>query len=495
MMPRLPRSAVHKAAIPLFMTLLAIFLAACVPQEDTTIAGNQQNDGGISGTGYSSGPVDGFGSIYVNGIRYATGDATLYIDGAKSNRDEREALGVGMVVTVTGNRDAQGDSGTAETVRYRPLLRGPVADISLDVDGLGSLTVLGRTVIIDRGTVFADRTGKGLIGPEAITTEQAVEVSGYPEGNDFRATRLAVLNDDGAIAVSGSVETATADTVTLQSETEVRYGTGTDLTDLPAAPEDWSGRVVHIRGNHSNGGLQADAITGLTGLGLELPADEDGEVEATGRVTSNWDESTASFGFNGARVTLTDRTEFEDSRKPADLKTSERIELEAEYRDGTLTAEEIEFLEEPTETAFEGALEAVGSVDPNGRVTHLTLFGVEMAVTPRTRLDLDDEGGALTAGDCVEVLLRPASNQPDGEGALALQLEREDDEGCEAEIEGTVTVVQNGGDTVVIAGVTVDLSGTGTSASVGDRLEVEGSWEGNTFQASEVEREDEEDDD
>ena len=493
MMPRLPRSAVHKAAIPLFMTLLAIFVAACVPQDDTTIAGNEQNDGGISGTGYSSGPVDGFGSIYVNGIRYATGDATLYIDGAKSNRDEREALGVGMVVTVTGNRDAQGDSGTAETVRYRPLLRGPVADISLDIDGLGTLTVLGRTVIIDRGTVFADRTGKGLIGPEAITTEQAVEVSGYPEGNDFRATRLAVLNDDGAIAVSGSVETATADTVTLQSGTEVRYGTGTDLTDLPAAPEDWSGRVVHIRGNHSNGGLRANSITGLTGLGLELPADEDGEVEATGRITAR-DEVADTFGFNGATVHLTSATEFEEGSRDA-LTVGRRVELEAEYRDGTLTAEEIEFLEEPTETAFEGALEAVGSVDPNGRVTHLTLFGVEMAVTPRTRLDLDDEGGALTAGDCVEVLLRPASNQPDGEGALALQLEREDDEGCGAEIEGTVTVVQNGGDTVVIAGVTVDLSGTGTSASVGDRLEVEGSWEGNTFQASEVEREDEEDDD
>lgn len=494
-MPRLPRSAVHGAAIPLFMTLLATGLAACVPQDDTTIAGNEQNDGGISGTGYSSGPVDGFGSIYVNGIRYATADATLYIDGEEWTGDEREVLGVGMVVTVTGSRDTAAGTGTAGTVRYRALLRGPVTSTSLDGNGLGALTLLGRTVIVDRGAIFADRTGEDLKGPEAITSDHAVEVSGYPEGDRIRATRLIARTDDGTGALSGQVEAATATDLTLASGTTITYDAGTAITDLPADAEDWQGRVIHASGHPTGSGLHAAAITAITGLGLELSADDDGEVEATGRVTSDWNESSASFGFNGARVTLTDRTEFEDNRKPADLRTSERIELEAEYRDGTLTAEEIEFLEEPTETVFEGALGAVGSVDANGRVKHLTLFGVEVAVTPRTRLDLDEEGGALAEDDCVEVLLRPASDRPDGEGALALQLEREDDEGCEAEIEGTVAAVQNDGDTVVIAGVTIDLSETGTSASVDDRLEVEGSWEGNTFQASEVEREDEEDDD
>jgi len=494
-MPRLPRSPAPAAASRLLATLLAIGLAACVPQDDTTIAGNEQNDGGISGTGYSSGPVDGFGSIYVNGTRYATGEATLYINGTESNRDEREALGVGMVVTVTGSRDADSETGEATEVRYRPLLRGPVEQTSspLRTDGLGTLTVLGRTVIIDRGTVFTDHTGSNLAGPEAITDEHAVEVSGYPEGDAVRATRLSVVPSGQEAAIGAQVTATDADnmTLTLSGGTTVTYDNGTSLEQLPEDASEWNEKTVHVRGNLAGDQLQADSITGLTGLGLELPADEDGEVEATGRVTADWNATADSFGFNGATVRLTDRTEFDDERERADLQTGKRIELEAEYRDGTLTAEEIEFLAEPTETAFAGAVEAVSEVDPNGRVTRLTLFGVEIDVSPRTRLDLDDEGDPLAAGDCVEVLLQPASNQPDGEGALALQLEREDDQECEGEIEGTVTTVENGD--VTIAGVRI--TGITDPVQPGDRLEVEGTWANGTFQASEVEREDDERDD
>jgi hypothetical protein len=469
---------------------LTLLLTACVPSDDTTIAGNEQNDGGISGTGYSSGPVDGFGSIYVNGIRYATADADLYINGEEWAGDEREALGVGMVVTVAGSRDSSTGTGEATEVRYRPLLRGPVTEIAnLDAQGLGTLTVLDRTVTVDRGTVFADRTGEDLGGPEAITTGHAVEISGHPEGEGIRATRLSVVPASEETAIGARVTGADTDntSLTLAGGTTVTYDDGTSIERLPEDASDWVGKTVHVRGSFSGGQLQAETITAITGLGLELPADEDGEVEASGRVTADWDQVANTFGFNGATVHLTAATEFEEGVRDS-LSVGRRVELEAEYRNGTLTAEEIEFLAEPTEIAFAGAVEAVEHVDPEGRVTQLTLFGVELAVTPRTRLDLDDGDGALTAGNCIEILLQPAENAD--ETALALQVEREDDAGCEAEIEGRVTAVEN--DDVTIAGVRI--TGITDAVQPGDRLEVEGTWANGTFQASEVEREDNEDD-
>ncbi|MDP4918587.1 MAG: DUF5666 domain-containing protein, partial [Haliea sp.] len=116
--------------------------------------------GGIGGSGQSStssGSIDGFGSIFVNGVRFDTDDAEVLIDGELRNDD---ALRLGMVVVVTGQIDEGNTTGTAQRVIYDNELKGPISSIETAPDGDSKLlTILGINVIVERaGTVFDDVT-------------------------------------------------------------------------------------------------------------------------------------------------------------------------------------------------------------------------------------------------------------------------------------------------------------------------------------------------
>ncbi|HXG29534.1 MAG TPA: hypothetical protein VNJ47_11890, partial [Nevskiales bacterium] len=72
--------------------MLTLGLAGCGGIEGT---GSPQ--AGVEGTGFSEGTVSGFGSVYVNGIRFATDRADIVVDGTPAAED---ALRVGMVLNV-----------------------------------------------------------------------------------------------------------------------------------------------------------------------------------------------------------------------------------------------------------------------------------------------------------------------------------------------------------------------------------------------------------
>ena len=66
---------------------------------------------GIGGSGYtSSGTITGFGSIYVNGVKFDTSSSTISIDDSPGIEDD---LAIGMRVTVNGTLNADGVNGTA----------------------------------------------------------------------------------------------------------------------------------------------------------------------------------------------------------------------------------------------------------------------------------------------------------------------------------------------------------------------------------------------
>ena len=102
--------------------------------------------GGESGTGIqannqtSVGEITGFGSIYVNGVRYNTDGATIYIDGNQASED---SLAVGMVVTIEGSVNSDGLNGTALTVATRTEVEGLV--LQNDIAVSGTLNVMGQT--------------------------------------------------------------------------------------------------------------------------------------------------------------------------------------------------------------------------------------------------------------------------------------------------------------------------------------------------------------
>ena len=119
-------------------------------------------------TAYAAGPITGFGSIIVNGVRYDDSAASITDDDGVSHRPER--LKLGMVVEV----DAQGvdrvaAQGKALKVRFGAQLVGPAAG-PLAADS--SLTVLGQKVLVNATTVVDDALVGGLAALTAATVSE-----------------------------------------------------------------------------------------------------------------------------------------------------------------------------------------------------------------------------------------------------------------------------------------------------------------------------------
>ncbi len=112
----------------------------------------QLAEGGIGGTGISTGRITGFGSVFVNSVGFNTDDAVITVDGEVASEAD---LGIGMVVAVEGTFDPNGLTGKANRITYEEIVEGTVDAI----DGAAeSLVVLGQTVLTnqDNRTVIFD---------------------------------------------------------------------------------------------------------------------------------------------------------------------------------------------------------------------------------------------------------------------------------------------------------------------------------------------------
>ena len=71
-------------------------------------------DGGIRGTGSSVGPVSGFGSVFVNGVRFDTRDLNGFVS-SDDGIDIETQLSEGMILRVDGEWRDNGE-GVAESL-------------------------------------------------------------------------------------------------------------------------------------------------------------------------------------------------------------------------------------------------------------------------------------------------------------------------------------------------------------------------------------------
>jgi hypothetical protein len=130
----------------------------------------------------SSGAITGFGSVFVNGVRFETSSAAFTINGKPGTQGDQR---VGHVVTVHGHRDDNGNS-TADRIDFDDLVQGPVDTVDA---AAGTLVVMGQTVLIDADTSFDDNIpGSSLAG---LNAGDIVEVSGMRRADgDIQATRI-----------------------------------------------------------------------------------------------------------------------------------------------------------------------------------------------------------------------------------------------------------------------------------------------------------------
>jgi hypothetical protein len=193
----------------------------------------------VGGTGTGStivGPVAGFGSIIVDGVRID--ERTAQVRNADGNTVGRDAVKLGTFVEVAtgpiaddgaGNRSA-----TAQSVQIRTELRGSVQAIDL---AAMRVTVLGQVVSITAGTVIDG-------GAASLALGQVVEIHGSQDvqAQRFVATRIEAVSGSPEFKVRGVAQNVTAAPPRLTIA-----GTGYDLerTGIPAGVVD--GSFVELR--------------------------------------------------------------------------------------------------------------------------------------------------------------------------------------------------------------------------------------------------------
>ena len=311
-----------------FPTVLAgasLLLHACGSGGGSASGGS--SGGGIGGTGLvaARGPISGFGSVIVNGIEFSTQGAHILVNGADATEAD---LRLGMVVQVSGTREAGSPTARAETIEYARDAEGP-AEI---VQPGAVLRVLGQTVILGPDTRVSGDVTEGSV----------LEVSGLADATGaIRATYVRKKADafepGEEIEVKGTVTEVDAAAQTFRLQGQLVSYSAADTRNLPGGrPRNGlSVRVKSVTGVVS-GVLIASKVEPEEEL---APPPEETEAEIEGFVTAV--ASGTEFSVDGIPVDASAAT-FKDGG-PTDIALNARVEVEGVVRSGVLIAKEVKF--------------------------------------------------------------------------------------------------------------------------------------------------------
>ena len=397
-----------------------------------------------SSTQTVSGTITGFGSVFVNGRRYDTDDAEIFIDGASAAEDD---LSIGMVVRVQADDDDR-----ASLIAYDEVVEGPIDEISAD-----SLVVLGQTIITGPNTTFDD------IQRSDLMVGDVVEISGLRNADDaIEASYVEREDDADEYEVTGFIRELDEDNQTFRiGGLTIDFSTAS-LDDLGELRNDLLVEVEDDQLAYSPGDLRliATEIEGLSPFAIDDDIDgsrddDDGEfdddfddVDIEGLITEIIDDS--SFRLNGILVVIDEQTNFEFG-SAEQITVGARVEVEGAFIDGQLLAEDIEF--EDNIARIDGL---VSMIDFDN-VT-ITVLGVTVSLANvEFDDDVDDQAFAsiddLQVGDFVEI-----EGIETDSGLLATEIERDDDD--DAQIRGFAQQIDGAAGSLELLGVmlTTDAS-------------------------------------
>jgi hypothetical protein len=287
--------------------------------------------GGVDtgGTGsYSSGPITGFGSIIVNGVRYDEATASVQDDDGTVRSGSE--LRLGMMVDIDASplgSDANGPFATARTIRFGGEIVGPVG--SVDATS-GSLVVLGQTVRVNASTVFDEAFAGGLAG---VALGQVVEVHGLFDAASlsYTATRVEPKADAQLYRMRGIVSQldTTARTFRVAGQT-INYA---DIApaDLPLLV---NGRFVRVLVRTTQVAGQWVAVVVRAGV---RTLDDRSEARLEGRISAF--TSTSRFSVNGIDIDA-GAASFPDGT--AGVVLGARVEIEGALQGGVVVARKVE---------------------------------------------------------------------------------------------------------------------------------------------------------
>lgn len=325
------------AALTLF-----VVLASCSP--------GPQAGGGIGGTGrltsVASGPITGFGSVFVSHTEYETTDTSMMIDGQPgSQRDLKQGMLVRVNATVTERSGTNAPLRTADTLVYEDTLEGIVQSVT----PTGShLVVLGQSVTITPATLIDARIPGGTV-LNLVPGRDLVEISGFVLGDGvIRATLIDLKMLDATTAtpdyqVKGLITNHQVDQRTFKIgalTVDYRNALVQDLPDPSSGV--WDGLLVDVIGMQVSSEAGSAPRLRLTATrvrleGLGTSDSEDAVVE--GFVTRVL--SPGNFFLGNLQVVSNAGTVFQGGTN-TDILVGVHLEVHGRLVGGIMTAAKVE---------------------------------------------------------------------------------------------------------------------------------------------------------
>ncbi len=422
--------------------LLSLGLTACGGGGGDTAATTASNI-------ISSGTITGFGSVYVNGVKFETVGTTFDIEGEPGTQDQ---LAIGMVVQVNGIINPDGITGTATSITFDDDLQGPVENYTLSADGLtATFTVVGIPVQIDSKTTYFDPDNGG-IAIDTITNGQFVELSGFFDGNGtLIASRIENKNgSDNFVELKGNITGLNGTAFTLKGISV--DASSARLEDLPNGLQE--NTYVEVKGSFDGTRIIATKVESE-----EFEFGDSDEFEIEGFIS---DLAGNQFKVNGITVDISNNPKME----PRNMQLANNLQIEVEGRlvNGILQASELKM------RTGEVELQAyISSVDYDNNTFDVTLGTNSQTLTIATGIETEFEYETpninnrlenLRAGQFVEI----EGYQDDAGNIFAVEVEISEPD--EIEIQGQLTDIQS--DRITILGAEFSLS-TSTRFELNDR--------------------------
>lgn len=301
-LPSVPEAPGRRRAL-LALGSVGLIASGCGGSDDVAGVGS-----GGTGTSFTTGQINGFGSVIVNGIRYDDSSASVSDDLGNPLPLGRRGLGIGMIVEIQGTSDDRLGTGVANSIRTVSEIVGRIESIDRTAS---RLVVLGTTVQVAPTTLWED-----VQGFDSLAVGNLVEIWGFADvSSGVLSARRIELKPVGSNAkLRGTVSSLDTVARTFQIGTQrVDYSalpTVTGLVDgirvrvvgtVPAVGAAWRPERIELAGQ------RIDESTASVRLEGTISALQSGTRFAVGGIAVDasgavFKDGTAASLRNGLRV-------------------------------------------------------------------------------------------------------------------------------------------------------------------------------------------------
>ena len=389
----------------------------------------------------SEGVVTGFGSVFVNGVRYET------------TSQQQAGLKVGMKVNLKGKQGADGQFAVVDSIVYDATAKGVIS--AIDYAQL-SFRVLGQSYRVDDKTKLAQDFTDLSVGDyvELSAIRQAAE--------GYIATRIELAEQGDELELEGIISEL--------DELEQRFNVGELVIDYSQAEEVEGtlsdGTIVEIEASNAPiaGVLLADKV--------EVKSASDSAIGSLVKIeglVAALDDNTVTV--NDKVITLAQSTQFIKGDR-GDLSINSRVYILAVNTDNGLQAQHIRF-DKRSEIKVAGKVQTT-----NPEENTFMLHGVTYMVDEFTQYEDDSSADNqqlrldnLNSGDVIKVEAFQFENS-----YIVRDLERLAVAGQQTqrqyELEGRIAAIDETEKTLTIANQTVVLNGA-TELELEDEVDLE----------------------